>query len=128
MLKEVLAAHADQMLKDNENSEQLLELFPQETDLAPLLDVAAKVKSTLKPARPSTAFEKTLRQDLMAAAHLRQAGGYPSRQTGQLELIFSALVIATLALAFGILVAYRRFWPRRAAAPAVVNQKAPQLG
>lgn len=111
LLKEVLAAHADQMLKDNENSQELLELFPQERDLAPLLNVATQVKSTLKPTRPSTTFEENLRRDLMAAAHLRQAGGYPEYRSGQLELLFSTFVVAVLALAFGILVAYRRSSP-----------------
>lgn len=108
LLKEVLAAHADQMVKGNRPSQDLLDLFSEDEELAPLLDVAERVKSTLKATRPSSTFEDSLRRDLMAAAHLRRAGGYPTRRKLHHDLRFSSLALALLALVFSILIAHRR--------------------
>ena len=80
MLKEILAAHADHLVTGQAKSKDYLNLLADsEAELAPLLDVAERVKSTLKPIKPARKFEKELKQGLMTTAHLRRAEGYVGR-------------------------------------------------
>ena len=66
---EVLAAHADHLVGNQANNADYLNLFPAyQTELAPLLRIADRVKAVLVPATPSPEFEAGLKQDLLAAA------------------------------------------------------------
>jgi hypothetical protein len=69
VIVEVLAAHADQLIGKQGDSQDYLNLFPAyRAELAPLLRVAERVKAALVPVAASPAFEAALRQDLLAAA------------------------------------------------------------
>ncbi len=77
VLKEILSAHADQLVNGQAPSEDYLKLIPdRDEELAPLMDVAEKIKSTLKPIGPAAEFESELKRQLLTTAHLRQAEGY----------------------------------------------------
>lgn len=74
-ITEILAHHADLL-----NSERLPERetfladYPdQREELAPLLEIAARVKRTLVPVRPTPTFRKRLHDGLIMAATHQQA-------------------------------------------------------
>lgn len=93
MLREILAAHADQLLKGKVTGKDYLELLPgQDDELAPLLDVAEQVQSTLRPITPANRFEQDLKQTLLATAQQRQATGYkPPNPTRELFIVLATL-------------------------------------
>ena len=94
MLREILAAHADQIVKGKATGKDYLELLPgQDEELAPLLNVAEQVQSTLRPITPANHFERNLKQDLLATAQYRQTTGY--RPPNPARELF--IVLATLA-------------------------------
>ena len=72
---EILAAHAEQLNRGEPvETDAFLAPFPDRRDeLAPLLDVAARVKRTLKPVKPAPRFRARLHDGLMLAAHHQQA-------------------------------------------------------
>lgn len=80
-MTEVLAAHAEQLNHQSERGysasisrEQLLSNFQDRRgEVEPLLDVAERVKRTLKPIKPAPAFRARLHDGLMLAAHHQQA-------------------------------------------------------
>lgn len=77
LLKEILAAHADRLVKGQATGKDYLQLLSEPDDeLAPLLNMAEQVQSTLKPITPANNFEQQLKQDLLKTAHLRQVEGY----------------------------------------------------
>jgi hypothetical protein len=75
LTSEILAAHADQLnLNQALDKDAFLTAFPgKREELDPLLDVAARVKRTLKPVQPSPAFRERLHNGLMMAANYQQA-------------------------------------------------------
>ena len=80
-MTELLAAHAEQLNHPGDPGnggsawrEQLLANTPEQRAQAqPLLDVAERVKRTLKPVKPAPAFRARLHDGLMLAAHHQQA-------------------------------------------------------
>ncbi len=80
-ITEVLAEHAEQLNHQDElrqgaslSRERLLAGFPDRRgEVEPLLDVAERVKRTLKPVQPEPAFRARLHDGLMLAAHHQQA-------------------------------------------------------
>ena len=108
MLREILAAHADQLVKGKARSKDYLELLPgQDEELAPLLDVAERVQSTLKPIAPANKFERDLKRELLSTAQQRQIEGYspPNPTRGLFVLIATVSFIISLT---GLLIALRR--------------------
>jgi hypothetical protein len=72
IIAEVLAAHADQLLNRETNSQDYADLFPAHEDqLTPLLQIAQRVKATLVPVTPSPEFEAGLKRELLTAAAKR---------------------------------------------------------
>ncbi len=94
-LKEILAAHADQLITDQSEDEAEFQVGPE---FAPLLTVAEQVKTTLKPMTPSEEFEAELKRRLLATAHLRQAEGYTPPNPGHDLLILAAVLSFVLSL------------------------------
>jgi hypothetical protein len=75
LVTELLAAHADQLNRNDAiANDSVLAAFPQDREeLAALMQVAARVKQTLKPVTPAPAFRARLHDGLMLAAHHQQA-------------------------------------------------------
>lgn len=97
LLKEVLAAHADQLVTGLSDNQEYREHFEHpEDDLAPLLTVAERVKSTLQPVKPGHDFETELKRELLTTAHMRRLEGYtppnPSRDLLILITVFGVVV------------------------------------
>ena len=108
LLKEILSAHADQLIKGQAENKDYLDLLSQpEAELAPLLSVAEWVKSTLRPVTPPNKFEAELKRELLTTAHLRRAEGYtPPNPSRDLFILLATLTFfASLA---GVLLALRR--------------------
>ena len=108
LLKEILAAHADQLLKGRATSKDYLDLLPErDEDLAPLLDVAERVQSTLKPITPTNKFERDLKKELISTAQQRQVEGYkpPNPSRDLFILMATAAFIVSLTT---VLIALRR--------------------
>ncbi|MCB0197802.1 MAG: hypothetical protein KDJ65_38010 [Anaerolineae bacterium] len=105
MLKEILAAHADQLLKGNATGNDYLELLPESDDeLGPLLDVAERVQSTIKSISPANKEE--LKRELLTTAHIRKVEGYvPPDPTRDL---FYTLVTLAFVVSLGVLLAVLR--------------------
>jgi hypothetical protein len=77
LLAEILWAHADSLTR-NRNGADYLRLFPDHhKELAPLFELAAKIKEALVPLQVSQAFRIALHNDLLAAARgHRQTGTF----------------------------------------------------
>jgi hypothetical protein len=99
ILKEILAAHADQLLNGQPGSSDFSRLLRDPNDeLAPLLSVAERVESTLKPISPPTEFEQELKRQLLTTAHLRQVQGYEPPRPFRDLFIFLAAITFFLSL------------------------------
>lgn len=109
MLKEILAAHADQLVKGKATGKDYLDLLPEDDELGSLLDVAEQIQSTLKPIAPANSFEQQLKKELLTTAQQRQAQGYtppnPSRDLFILIATFSFVLALTTVL---LAVKYRK--------------------
>ncbi len=107
MLKDILAAHADHMVTGQAKGKDYLNLLADpEAELGPLLEVAERVKSTLKPIKPARKFEKDLKRELLTTAHLRQTEGYVPPNPSRDLLILAAILGFFISLA-GVLLALR---------------------
>lgn len=107
MLKEILAAHADHLVTGQAKGKDYLNLLADpEAELEPLLEVAERVKSTLKPIKPARKFEKDLKRELLTTAHLRRAEGYVPPNPSRDLLILAAILGFFISLA-GVLLALR---------------------
>lgn len=107
LLKEILATHADQLVQGQSKTEEHPELLPEEEqELAALLDVAERVKSTLKPITPAENFEEELKRHLLTTAYLRRAEGYTPPNPSRDLLILAAIIGFILSLA-GFLLALK---------------------
>ena len=108
LLKEILAAHADQLVKGKATGKDYLDLLPErDEDLAPLLDVAERVKSTLKPIAPTNKFERDLKKELISTAQRRQTEGYkPPNPTR--DLFFLMATAAFIVSLTTVLIALKR--------------------
>ncbi len=114
LLKEILARHADQLVQGQPKPTTYPEIGPEdEEELAALLDVAERVKSTLKPITPAQNFEEDLKRNLLTTAHLRQAEGYTPPNPSRDLLILAAIIGFVLSLASVLLVLRLRSQPIR---------------
>ncbi len=69
VIADILAAHADHLVRNQSRDEDYLSLLcDHRAELAPLLQIAKRVRAILVPVAPSPAFEAGLRQDLLVAA------------------------------------------------------------
>lgn len=110
-LKEILAAHADKLVKGQADEAHQFELSADEAqELAGLLDVAEKVKSTLQPIAPTENFEEDLKRYLLTTAHLRQAEGYTPPNPSRDLVILAAFIGFVLSLAAVLLALRYRMW------------------
>jgi hypothetical protein len=113
MFKEILAAHADQLLSGKATGKDYLDLLPeQDEELIRLLAVAERIESTLKPITPANRFEEALKRELLTTAQRRQVEGYsPPRPFRDL---FFVLVTIGFVVSLGVvLMAARRQRNRR---------------
>lgn len=107
LLREILAAHADHLVKGKAKSKDYLKLLADpEAELEPLLNVAEQVKSTLKPVKPARKFERDLKRELLTTAHMRRAEGYVPPNSSRDLLILAAIIGFVISLA-GVLLALR---------------------
>lgn len=98
-LKEILAAHADQLVQGQGQTENRPELAPEDRqELASLLDIAERVNTTLKPITPAGNFEASLKRELLTTAHLHRAEGYSPPNPSRDLLIFAAIVGCVVSL------------------------------
>ena len=108
VLKEILAAHADQVLNGKVTGKDYLDLLPgRDEELGSLLNVAERIRSTLLPITPANRFEQELKQKLLLEARRRQVEGYnpPHPFRDLFYLIAAVAFILSLAM---VLVTMRR--------------------
>jgi hypothetical protein len=119
VIAEVLAAHADQLLHKETDSEDYAHLFPaHEGELAPLLQIAQRVKAALVPATLSPEFEAGLKRELLAAAVRRaeaKRSGKPIPLLQRRGVLIGAAVGSVISVA-GIIAAL--LWRQRYTARA----------
>ena len=66
LISEILAAHADHLNQENTTTETYLSMFPDDRDsLAPLLELAAQLKSVLAPASMTADSRDQLQAELL---------------------------------------------------------------
>src|SRR5262245_10926390 len=107
LLKEILAAHADRLVNGEADNDEYLDLLADPVEeLAPLLDVAQQIRSTLQPVMPARAFETELKRQLLTTAHLRQIEGYHPPNPSRDLLILTTLLGIFISL-IGMLLALR---------------------
>ena len=122
ILREILAAHADQLVQGKATSKDYLSLLPEtDDDLAPLLNVAEWVQSTLRPITPPNKFENDLKQELLATAQQRQIDGYTPPHPYRDLMILIAMVGFIVSLTAVILSLRHR---GTGGSPTVNNRKA----
>ncbi|MBN1991447.1 MAG: hypothetical protein JW953_02000 [Anaerolineae bacterium] len=121
-LKDILATHADELLHGHHpKADDYPELsLADKHELAPLLDVAERVQSTLRPIRPPRRFESKLKKELLTTAHLHQTQGYVPPNPGRDLLVLAAIIGFFVSLA-GVLLAWRL--RRRWAQPLIPAQQ-----
>jgi len=107
MIKEILAAHADQLVNGRATSEDYLKLLPdRNTELEPLLSVAEQLQSALRPISPPNKFERDLKQELLTTAQRHQLEGYrPPSVSRDLLVLFATL---TFIFSLGLLLIVMR--------------------
>ncbi len=116
---EILAAHADRL---NGLPGQAPEPTPEETAyLAPLMEIAERLKETLVPVGPSEAFVRSLERELVEAARRQQATP-PRFRRG---LVIGAAAIGSVISLTGVIALIlrhrRRLSPHPSAGPAGVH-------
>ena len=108
MIREILAAHADQLVNGKATSEDYLKLLPERNnELKPLLSVAEQVQSALRPITPTNKFERDLKQELLTLAQQHQLEGYRPPSISRDLLVLSATLTFILSLGL-LLIAMRR--------------------
>ena len=106
-LKEILAAHADQLVGSSEpEASDPNQTGATDDELTALLDVAEQVKSTLRPITPNLDFESELKRELLTTAHLRRAQGYVPPNPER-DLLILAGVIGFLIGVLSIWIVFR---------------------
>ncbi|GAB4459503.1 MAG: hypothetical protein Fur0044_52220 [Anaerolineae bacterium] len=97
LLKEILAAHADRLVRGTAEGDEALDLSDA-AELASLLGVAEQVKSTLQPVSPARSFETELKRELLTTAYLRRAEGYTPPNPSRDLLILAALMTLFISI------------------------------
>ena len=107
LLKEILAAHADRLIKGKATSDDYLELVESDEELSHLLRVAERIQSTMQPVAPTQPFGEELKRELLTTAHLRKVDGYvpPDPARDLFYLLTSIAFIVALGM---VLFAMRR--------------------
>ena len=106
-LKELLANHAEQLIRGNLDASTEYQLPDEEdAELNTLMGVAERVKAALRPIPPPRDFETELKQQLLTAAHIRQVEGYTPPNPERDLLIVMGIIGFLLSLT-GVLVAWR---------------------
>ncbi len=115
LLKDILATHADDLLRGRRRyAKDYRDLSPQEQgELDPLLNVAARVKSTLKPVHTPRRFERDLKKELLTTARQYQAKGYTPPNPARDLLVIAACFGFIMALG-GVLIAWGIYRQRAA--------------
>jgi hypothetical protein len=107
LLKEILAAHADRLIRGETEGDAYLDLPTDSAEeLARLLDVAEQVRTTLQPVTPAHDFETELKRALLTTAHLRRIEGYRPPNPWRDLLILAAILGFFISL-IGMLLARR---------------------
>ena len=107
MIREILAAHADQLVNGKATGKDYLKLLPERNnELEPLLSVAEQIQSALRPIAPTNKFERDLKQELLAVAQKHQMEGYRPPSVSHDLLVLSATLGFILSL--GLLLAAMR--------------------
>lgn len=112
-LTEILAAHADQLVQGKGREAEYLALFPgSREELAPLLELAQRLKDTLASVQPRQAFRRRLHQELLATARQRLAATLPrERPRWRQPWVIGAAALGSaisLASAIGVIAYLRR--------------------
>jgi hypothetical protein len=105
-LKELLSAHADQLIQKKNKFELPSHADADDAELGSLLGVAEKLQATLRPVVPTTEFESDLKRKLLTTAHLRQAEGYQPPNPERDLLVLMGIMGFIISLA-SVLVAWR---------------------
>ncbi len=126
LTSEILAMHADQLnTGEPVTTDAFLAPFPdRREELVPLLEVAARVKRTLKPVKPAAAFRSRLHDGLIMVASHQQAhriliARHDEPQWGWL------LGAAAIGSAAGIIALVLRARAGRVQSPAIVEAVQP---
>lgn len=113
VLTEILAAHADLLVRGEAKGAQYSTLFPDyREELVPLLELAQEVRETLASVHPSEAFRRRLRQELLTTARQRVAVPLPTdRSRWRQPWVIGAAALGSvisLASAVGVIAYLRR--------------------
>ena len=107
LMLEVLWAHADG-LNRNHNGLDYLSMFPHYRDeLAPLFELAARIKTVLIPLQANQAFRQGLHHDLLVAARHREEDERSMFRMPRWEWVIGAAAIGS-AMSIAGMVAYIR--------------------
>jgi hypothetical protein len=110
-LKDILATHADQLLQGRRRrlrTKDYRDLSPaDQNELNSLLNVAERVKSTLKPVHPPRRFESNLKKELLTTANQHQATGYVAPDPSRDLLILTGIFLGFMFALAGLLLALR---------------------
>lgn len=98
LIAEVLAEHADQLLKKQKKSQDYVNLFPNHKDLPPLLTLADHINAALQPVNPPQTFKDQLQRDLIAAARVKQSEGEQATQKQVMPLPPTVTIALTMLI------------------------------
>jgi hypothetical protein len=108
VMKEILSTHADQLVHgEHPQAEDYEGLSAKDqNEISPLLNVAEKIGSAVRPVKPPQRFEVDLKKELLTTAYLRQAEGYRPPNPER-ELLIVGLVIGFVISLVGSVIAWR---------------------
>jgi hypothetical protein len=117
-LKDILATHADQLLQGRRQRPRTKDyrgLSPaDQNELNSLLNMAERVKYTLKPVHPPRLFESNLKKELLTTANQHRTTGYVAPDPSRDLLILTGIFLGFIFALAGLLLALRlRNQPRR---------------
>jgi len=102
LIAEVLAEHADQLLKKQKCGYDYVSLFSDHEDLPSLLTLADQVSAALQPVAPPQTFKEQLQRDLMAAAQMRRQEREESLQKSLMPLSPTTTIALTMFITLTI--------------------------
>lgn len=107
LITEILWAHADG-LNRNRNGTDYLGMFPHyHSELAPLFELAVKIKEVLVPLQAGQVFRDRLHHDLVAAATHREESEHALFRIPRWEWVIGAAAVGS-AMSIAGMVAYIR--------------------
>jgi hypothetical protein len=107
IIAELLSAHADQLAKGNmQADDEVLALFPdRREELAPLIEMATKLRSQLSIVHPDDEFERHLKAELLESARKRLER-LSLQHARQRTLVIIGGITAVVVSAVGVILAY----------------------